>query len=169
MKKQILPFLGCLSWELNYVFLYHKLYLESTMDFSTASLFCIHSSSSDAGWQNGMYIGSWNDSEGNLPKLAFSCLFSNILCILPLSRKVVSTVRQSILPFFGQQSSSNMCCPQHNIRYSLRKPGFSQSEFSFSHCFHPPHLPEPQLHSSNEGKTKQLWFTIKCHRSPVRI
>lgn len=95
IKKQILPFLGYLSWELNYVFLDHKLYLESTMDFSTASLFCIHSSSSDAGWQNGMCIGYWNDREGILPKLSFSFLFSNIVCILALSRKVVSTVRQT--------------------------------------------------------------------------
>ena len=102
--------------------------------------------------------------------LSFLSLFSNILCIRALSRKVVSTVRQTEhFSFFGQQSSCNMCCPQHNIFCSLRKPGFSQGEFSFSPCFHSPYPPQPQLHSSNEGKMKQLWFTIKCHRSPVRI
>lgn len=135
------------------------------------SFFHIHSSSSDAGWLNGMYVGYWNDREGILPKLAFSFLLTNTRCILVSSRMVVSTMRQTehSSSFWPTKFSCNLFCPQHNIFCSLRKSGFSQGRFSFSPCFHFPYPPQPQLHSSNEGKMKQLWFTIKCHSSPVRI
>lgn len=162
MKKQILPFLGVLSSDLNYVFRYYKPYLESTMDFSRASSFCIHSSSSDAAWQNGIIqVTGMTEREFYL---SFLSVFSSTLCI-----QQKGTVRQTEPNnFFGQQSPCNMCCSHRNIFRSLRKPGFSQGEFSSSPYFHSCCTPQPQLHSSSEGKTKQLWFTIKCHRSPVR-
>lgn len=136
------------------------------------SLSLLHSFRQQWCWVTEWHVCSyWNDREGILPKLAFSFLLSNTLCILALSRKVVSTVRQTehSSSFWPTKFSYNLFCPQHNIFRSLRKPGFSQGGFSFSPCFHSPYPPQPQLHSSNEGRMKQFWFTIKCHRSPVRI
>lgn len=149
MKKQTLPFLGALSSDLNYVFRYYKPYLESTTDFSRASSFCIYWSSSDAAWQNGIIqVTAMTEREFYL---SFLSIFSSTLCI-----QQKGTVRQSQTTFFGQQSPCNMWCSQRNIFRSLRKPGSSQGEFSSSPYFHSRCPPQPQLHSSSEGKTKQL-------------
>lgn len=78
MKEQILQFLGVLSWDLNYVFWYHKPSLESSLDFSSVLL--LHPFK-----QQWCHVTEWhcpghrNDREGILLKLPSD--FSNTICI----------------------------------------------------------------------------------------